>query len=65
MSSKTAKIAGIILSGVMLAGSVGQAFAATGEQATYQECISKAKQAQNPSDARNQCIWNHWENTQS
>ena len=34
---------------------------ASGQQPIYQACLAKAKTASDPTEARNQCVWDHWD----
>ena len=34
---------------------------ASGQQPIYQACLAEAKTAKDPKEARDQCVWDHWE----
>lgn len=59
MSSKTAKIAGIILSAVVLSAGSAHAFAAA--KGPIEECVANAvRNAPNLESAVNHCYWDYW-----
>ena len=60
MSRKTAKTAGFVLAAALLAGGFTHA-GASGQLPIFKACLAKAEQAADPTEARNQCYWNHWE----
>lgn len=54
------KLAALAFASTALALAAGGA-AASGQQPIYQACLAKAKEAKDPVEARNQCVWEHWD----
>lgn len=53
------KVAGIIMTTAVLAVAVAPA-QASGELPIFKACLAEAKTAPDPTEARNQCVWDHW-----
>lgn len=60
MMKRTTRIAAIALTAAVLGTGMSQT-QASGELQILKACLAKAEKAQNPTDARNQCIWQHWD----
>jgi hypothetical protein len=60
MMKKPMKVAGIVMTAAVLASAVAPA-QASGQLPIYKACLAKAKTAQDPKAARDQCVWDHWE----
>lgn len=54
------KLTGAALAAAMLAVATAPA-QASGQQPIYQACLAKAKTAENPKLAKDQCVWDHWD----
>lgn len=60
MIKNSTKIAGIVITGFILATAVAPA-QASGQLPIFKACLAKAEKAPDPKAARNQCVWNHWD----
>jgi hypothetical protein len=60
MMKNSTKIAAIVMTAALLATAALPA-QASGQLPILKACLAAAEKAPNPSAARNQCIWNHWE----
>jgi len=54
------KVAGIAMTSAMLATAVTPA-QASGELPIFKACLAAAKTASDPKEARDQCVWEHWD----
>ena len=54
------KIAGIAMTSAMLATAVTPV-QASGELPIFKACLAAAKSANDPKEARDQCVWEHWD----
>ena len=54
------KLTGVTMAAGMLAVAAAPA-QASGQQPIYQACLAKAKAAENPKLAKDQCVWDHWD----
>ncbi len=58
--TKLGKLSALTLAAFALALAAAGAHA-SGQQRLYQECLAKVKDAKDPVEARNQCVWDHWD----
>jgi hypothetical protein len=54
------KAAGIAMTTAILATAVAPA-QASGELPIFKACLAKAETAKDPKEARDQCVWEHWD----
>ena len=60
MMKNTMKFATIALTATVLASAATPA-AASGQLPIFKACLAQAEKASDPTAARNQCVWNHWD----
>jgi len=60
MLKNSMKVAGIVMTAAVLATAVAP-LEASSPLPILKACLEKAKKAPDPKDAKNQCIWTHWD----
>ena len=60
MMRNSMKVAGIVVTAAVLATAVAPA-QASGQLPILKACLAAVEKAPNPKDAKNQCIWTHWD----
>ena len=60
MIKNSVKLAGIVIMAAVFATAVAPA-QASGQLPILKACLEEAKKAPNPKDAKNHCIWTHWD----
>jgi hypothetical protein len=60
MMNSSIKLVGIALTAAVLATASAPA-GASGQLPIFKACLAKAEKTPDPTAARNQCVWKHWE----